>query len=180
MNILNSLNTFAAGSEGESKGGIESLGLDPLALLFQLGIFIVLFILIRKFALGKITQALEDRHDRIEESLKNADMIEKRVAATKEETEQIMKDARKEADAVIANAHEETGAMIKEAEMAAGKKAEKVLADGEAKLAGQIDKAKEELKKEMLGLVAQATEEVIGEKMTDSKDQDLIKKALKK
>lgn len=179
MDILTRITLFAADETEEAAGGIEALGVDPLAILFQAGTFVVLFILIRKFALGKITKALEDRHDRIEEGLKNAEMIEQRVEATKEETEQIMKDARKEADAVIAKAHEESGAMIKEAENAATKKAEKVLADGEAKLEGQINKAKEELKKEMLGLVAQATEEVIGEKMTDKKDQDLIKKALK-
>lgn len=182
MNIHYGLTLLAAGSSDkaeETSGGIEALGIDPLAILFQAGTFVVLFILIRKFALGKITQALEDRHDRIEESLKNADMIEKRVEATKEETEAIMKQARKEADDVIAKAHEEAGATIKAAEDAAGKKAEKALADGEAKLEGQINKAREELKKEMLSLVAEATETVIGEKMTDKKDQELIKKALK-
>lgn len=180
MNIFNhQLLAATEKTAEEASSGIGELGIDPLAILIQAGAFVVLYLLIRKFALKNITDALDSRHTRIEESLKNADMIEKRVAATKEETEKIMKEARSEADAIIANANKETGAMIEDAEEKAGKKAEKVLEDGKAKLEGEISKARTELKKEMLALVAEATETVIGDKMTDAKDVDLIKKALK-
>jgi F0F1-type ATP synthase membrane subunit b/b' len=57
-------------------------------------------------------------------------------------------------------------------------KAEKIIADGRLQIEAEVLKAREALKKETLGLVAQATEAVLGEAIDAKKSETLIKKAL--
>ena len=173
MNV-SALTTFAA----EEAEGIAALGLDPIKILLQAGTFLLLFFIIRKFALEKIVQGLNDRHVRIEESLKMAEVIDQRDKASEEEREALLKKAHGEADSVIAKAHEAAGAMIKEAEDTANKKADKIIADANNKIDGDIKKARESLKGELLNMVAQATETVLEEKLDAAKDKKLMEKAL--
>jgi len=174
--VLHQLTQFASEEEAE---GIAALGIDPLAILLQAGTFLILFFLIKKYALQKIVDGLDGRRQKIEESLKTAEEIERRDRANREETEELLKEARSQADEVLAKAHVESGSIIKAAEAVAGAKAEKVVKDAQAKLDADIVKAKKELKAEMLSLVAQATETVIEEKLDDRKDHALLEKALR-
>lgn len=174
MNVLDSLTTFAS----EETTGIGALGLDWKVMLLQAGTFVLLYFIFKKYVLSKVVKVLDDRHEKIEESLKTAEDIEKRSEATNKEAEKIVAKARKDADVVIAKAHDEAGDMIKQAEDSATKKQEKMLVEAEAKIDADVKKAKVELRGELLTLVAGATETVLGEKIDADKDQDLIKKAL--
>jgi len=184
MNVLNSLNLLAAGAadtSGEAaSGGISDLGLDPLQIAFQAGTFVVLFVLVRKFAFKKITSILDERHDTIERGLSNARKAAEQLENSKVSAEAVLKEARVEADSIIAKAHEETGAMLKEAEDTATKKADKIVADAQSKIEADVIKAKKDLRGELASLVAEATEAVIGEKMDAEKDKQLIERMLKK
>lgn len=177
--MLQQLTQFAAEEAEKSEEGIAALGLDPAAILFQAGTFLILFFLIKKYALQKIVDGLEGRRQKIEESLKTAEEIEKRDRENRQETEKLLKEARAQADEVLAKAHEESGSIIKAAESVAGAKAEKMIADSQSKMKADIQKAKIELKSEMLSLVAEATETVINEKLDERKDHALLEKALK-
>lgn len=164
----------------EEVEGIAALGIDPLAILLQSGTFLILFFIIKKYALEKIVAALEDRRRTIDESLTSAEQIEKRLALTTEETKQLLSQARNDADTVIAKAHEEAGIMIKTAEDTASSKAEQIITDAHARIDSDIAKSKKELERDMRVLVAEAVEVIIDEKLDDKKDAALIKKALVK
>lgn len=168
------ITNFAA----EEVTGIGSLGLDWKVMLLQAGTFIILFIIFKRYAMDKVVKILDDRHNKIDQSLKTADAIEKRSARTGKETEKILSEARKDADVVVAKAHEEAGQILKEAEDKATKKQEKMVSEAEAKIEADIKKAKEELKGELLELVAEATETVLVEKIDVTKDEKLIKRSL--
>jgi len=93
------LNIFAAEEEA---GGISALGLDPLAILAQAITFLLLFWILKKFALTKIVDTLEKRRKTIDEGvelgLKMAEEQEKLNAKIEEKLAQ----ARVEADKIIA------------------------------------------------------------------------------
>lgn len=173
MNAL-ALTKFAA----EETTGIGALGLDWKVMLLQAGAFVIFFFLFKKYALSKVVKILDDRHQTISGSLKTAGAIEKRAKRTVREAEEIISKARKDADDVVAKAHEEAGEIIKEAENKARRKQEKMVAEAEAKIHADVNRAKEELKGELLGLVATATENVLQEKIDASKDEQLIRKSL--
>jgi len=178
-NVITSVLTLLAATEGEEAQGIAALGIDPLAILAQGLTFLVLFFLIKKFALGKIVNTLEERRKNIEGSLDKAEELQKQNEEAEKRVAALMQEARKEAESVISKSHEEAGSIVQQAEDAASEKAEKIMKDGEARIEAQIGKAREELKKETLDLVAQATSIVLDEKVDSKKNEALVKKALK-
>ncbi|MCB9822443.1 hypothetical protein H6801_03725 [Candidatus Nomurabacteria bacterium] len=68
--------------------------------------------------------------------------------------------------------------IITDAEVTAVAKAEKIIADGKLQIEAEVLKAREALKKETLGLVARATEAVLGEAVDSKKSESIIRKAL--
>ncbi len=171
--------TILAATEGEEAQGIAALGIDPLAILAQGVTFLILFFLIKKFALSKIVKTLEDRRTTIEGSLDKAEELNKKNEEAEVRVGELLKDARKDAESMLAKTQEEASSIIKEAEDAAGEKAEKILADGQAQIEAQVVKAKDQLKKETLDLVAQTTAVVLGDAVDSKKNEALIRKALK-
>lgn len=179
MDILNStIKFFAAASEAEEKTGIGVLALDIRQILIQAGTFLLLYLLVRKFALGKIVHFLEERKQTIDESLENAAKIERDLEKTAQKQEQILRKAREESDGIIAKAHEEAGALVQEAENKASAKAEEIIKNANLQIEAEISKAKSELKKDMLALVANATEVVLSEKIDQKKDAKLIETSI--
>lgn len=162
----------------EESGGISALGLDPLALLAQAATFILLFWLVKKFALNKIVDTLEKRRKTIDAGITLGEEMQAEKERLVLRVEEAMAKARTEADKIIAGAQAEYARMLGEAEEKATQKTTAMLADAETRIAEEIDKARAELEKEMVSLVADATEILVREKLSPSKDNELIIKSL--
>lgn len=175
LNIL----TVLAATEGAESQGIAALGLSPLAILAQGFTFLVFFLLVKKFALGKIVDTIETRRKTIEESLDKAEELNKQNEEAEKRVNELLGEARKESEDIINKSREEAGAIIADAENAAAQKAEKIIADGKLQIEAEVIKAREALKKETLELVAEATSTLLEEKVDAKKNEALIKKALR-
>lgn len=175
---MNTLTVLAAASAEPE--GISALGLNFWTIVAQGATFLVFFLLIKKFALGKIVNNLETRRKTIESSLDQAEELQKQNEAAEKRINDLLSDARKEAEDIVSTSRKEAGVVLADAEKAAIEKAEKIIADGKLQIEAEVIKAREALKKETLGLVAQATEAVLGEAVDAKKSEDLIKKALQK
>lgn len=173
--MINSIQLLAATEEAQ---GIAALGIDPLAILAQGVTFLLLFFIIKKFALGKIVTTLEERRKTIEGSLDKAQELNRQNEEAEKRVNALLGEARKESEDIINKSREEAGAIVATAERTATEKAEKIIADGKLQIEAEVLKAREALKKETLGLVAQATEAVLGEAVDAKKNEALIKKAL--
>lgn len=173
--MINILTVLAATEEAQ---GIAALGLNPWTILAQGATFLVFFILIKKFALGKIVDTIEDRRKTIEGSLDKAEELNKQNEEAEKRVNALLGEARKESEDIVNKSREEAGAIVADAETAAVAKAEKIIADGKLQIEAEVIKAREALKKETLSLVAQATEAVLGEAVDAKKSEALIKKAL--
>lgn len=173
------LPTILAASEAAAEPeGIAALGIDPWAILAQAVTFLVLFLLIKKFALGKIVNTLETRRKTIDKGVLLGVEMEKQKEHLDEEVEKMLQKARQEADKIIAGGQTEAGAIIKQAETDASDKAATIMADAHNRIGEDIEKAKTELKKDMIELVASATGAIIHEKVTAQSDAKLIQKIL--
>lgn len=174
------ITTLLAAAEHAAKEpeGIAALGIDPLAIVAQGITFLLLFFIIKKFALGKIVTTLEDRRKTIEGSLDKAKELNRQNEAAEQRVNALLGEARKEAEDIIGKSREEAGTIVAEAEQSAVSKAEKIVADGKLQIEAEVLKAREALKKETLDLVAHATEAVLGETVDSKKHEALVKKAL--
>lgn len=167
---------FAA--TGEEAQGIAALGIDPLAILAQAVTFLVLFWVIKKFALDKIVASLEERRKTIDKGVTLGVEMEKEKAELDEKVEELLQKARRESDKIIAESQQEAGAIIKQAEQDAARKADTILAEANNRIAEDVERAKKDLKREMVELVGIATEAIIREKVDAQKDAKLIERVL--
>lgn len=173
------LPTILASAEAAAEPeGIAALGIDPLAILAQAVTFLLLFFLIKKFALGKIVKTLEDRRKTIDKGVLLGLEMEKEKTELDNRVEEILAKARGEADKIIAGGQKEAGELLKQAEDDAKRKADALMADAHNRITEDIEKAKDELKRDMVNLVSHATAAVIREKVNADKDAKLIENIL--
>lgn len=175
MNIL----TQFASEQAANGGGLAVLGINLQGFLFQLITFVMVLLLLHKFVYGKLVNTLEERRKAVIDSLDNAKEAALELEKTNEKTAEMMKKARESAQEVVAIAQKEAAQTIETATAKASKKVDHMIEQAQSRIESQTADAKLALEAEMIGLVARATEKVIGEKITTKSDGDLIKKALK-
>ena len=174
-----SAQTTKDASHAEESEGIAALGLDPLAIGAQLFTFLILFWVVKKFALSGIVKNLQNRHDDINRGLHLTAELDKQKAELDERVEQILKVARKDADLIIAEAHTESSKVIQTAELSAQRKADDILKSAESKIERDIVSARQELKGEMASLITEATEAILNQKLDSTNDRKLVENYLK-
>lgn len=164
----------------EEPQGIAALGIDPLAILAQAATFLLLFYVIKKFALDKIVKTLEERRKTIDQGVRLGREMEVEKEKLSEEINKELQKARTEADKIIATSREEAGAIVRDAETAAQRKADAIVADARAKIEEDVVKARDGLQKEVLELVADASSVILEEKLDARKDMNMIERAIAK
>jgi len=122
---------------------------------------------------------LEQRRKTIEEGVSLGEQMKKDKAALEAKVTEELAKARTEADGIIASANDSARQAIREAEDKAGAKAAVIIKEGEAHAANEMARARKKLESEIVGLVSDATEAIIGEKVDATKDAQLIDRALK-
>lgn len=157
---------------------MESLGLDIKLLLAQVVNFLVLLFVLKKFLYRPILKVLDERKKKIEDSLANAEKINKELVKLEEEKAKILKAAQTEAVKLIAEekkfAEEQKEKIIEEAKM----KAVEEVAKGNVLAKQELDKAKKELREEVLKLTEVMTRKVLSRGLSDKEKHELIKKAI--
>lgn len=162
----------------ESSGGI--LGFSPKSFLIQLITFILIFILLKKFAFSRIVKVLEKRRLTIEDGVKLGEEMESRKQKVEEEVNGILADARSDADRIIENAQKESREMQREAEKSAKQKADSLIAEAQERIEEDAEQARRKVEKDVVSLVSEATETIVEEKVDAKKDAQLIEKVLKR
>lgn len=158
--------------------GIGALGIDPIAILAQAGTFLLLFYLIKRFALTGIVRTLEKRRKVIDDGIRLGREMEAEKAKLDEKVDVVLHKARAQADDIVSGAHDEASKIMKEAEDKATKKVAIMLDEAANKIDDEINQARRALRHETLQLVSRATEIVASEKLDSQKDQALIERAL--
>lgn len=163
----------------EAASPLVALGVDLRSFIFQLITFVLVLLLLKRFAFKPITRMLAERRQVIDDGVRMGLRMEKEKEKLDEEVTKVMRDARHEADQIIANAHKEAREVIRDAEKAAQKKSDLMLADNEIRMREEAAQARRSLEKELIGLVSEATETIVGEKVDATKDAELVKRAMK-
>jgi F-type H+-transporting ATPase subunit b len=168
-----------AAEHTEKASGLGALGVDGKVFLFQLATFVLVFILLKKFAFTPIGRMLEKRRQTIDDGVRLGQKLEHEREKLDQETARITREARHEADRIIANGHKEAREVLRDAEKAANRKAETMLADAEIRIHEETQNAKRKLEKDIVGLVSEATEAIVGEKVDPKKDAEIIEKVIR-
>jgi len=148
-------------------------------LLIAQGInFVIVLWVLYKFAYGPIIKILNERTEKIEKGLKDAEEVGKKVVEIENREKEMIVEAKKEAQQIILEA-EKNGNKIKDEMVVEAKvKIDSTLVEAKNKIESEKAKMIQEVKAEISGLVVSATEKILGEKLDSKKDSEIIKKAL--
>ncbi|HSX44655.1 MAG TPA: F0F1 ATP synthase subunit B [Candidatus Saccharimonadales bacterium] len=170
--------TFVA--EASSSGSpLAALGVSLKTFVIQLITFVLVFLVLKRFAFKPITKLLEERRKVIDDGVKAGQKLAADQAEFEKKMADATRDARHEADKIIANGHKEAREIIREAEKVAGRKAEGIISDAEVRIAEEAAHSRRKLEKEIVGLISEATEAIVGEKIDSKKDAALIDRVMK-
>lgn len=166
-------------AESSSGSPLEALGVSFKTFIIQLITFVLVFLLLKRFAFGPISRMLNERRLTIDDGVKMGQKLAKEREKFEQEMANATRNARTEADKIIANAHKEAREVIREAEKTAQRKADTMLTDAEARIAEEIDRSRRKLEKDVVGLISDATEAIVGEKLDPKKDAELVDRVMK-
>jgi F-type H+-transporting ATPase subunit b len=143
----------------------ETFGWNPWLFLSQVISFLIVALLLRRFAYKPILAVLEERRRRIEEGQLNAEKIKKQLAEAEARYAEILANANAEAQKMIDEARE-SGAHLAE------RKQQEAIAAAEQIIASAIEheRTMESLKRELGRLVVDTTAKVTG-KVLSPEDQ---------
>lgn len=141
--------------------------------------FIILFILLRKFAWRPILGAIKERENQIEAALSSAQEAKEEYKKVQEAKSQMAAEARQERDLLLKEARETKEAIIEEARKVAQTEANKILADAKAQIEKEKTDAVIELKQQVAKLSVEIAGKILSETLqTESQQEKLIEKYL--
>ena len=149
-----------------------SLVTPEFGLLFwMVVIFGIVFFLLAKFGFPVITDMVDERSAKIQQSLKDADEIEARMAAWKEEQAKMVEDTRRQQAAILKNATETKAQIVADAKAQAKAEADKILAEAKTQIAAEKESALRDVRKEIALLGVQVAEKILRNELSDEGSQ---------
>lgn len=157
---------------------IDNFGIQPTLLLAQIVNFLIILFLLRKFFFGPIVKMLESRRAKIEESLKNADLIEERLQKTKEDSAKIIDNARKQAQSLLVDTRQKVDQMLNQASIEARKTMDDTLIAAQAQIQAEKEKVKTEVQEEAMIIISSVIKKVLGRTMSTKEKEQMTKAAV--
>ncbi len=158
---------------------ISIFHIDLKLFVAQLINFAIVFSVLYFFAFKPLVKTMSERTEKIDKSLKDADEIEKRLALTEKEREDIINAAKKQANILLEEAAKRGEEKKEELVAKAKEEIGQVINNEKEKLSRDKAETLKEIKKEVAELVVLTVEKLLNEKMTSDKDKELIKKLVK-
>lgn len=144
----------------------------PESLIFwSVIVFVILFILLKKFAWSPILGAVKGREESINNALDAAEFARKEVQNLKADNEKLLQEARVERDAMLKEAREIKDKLIAEAKETAQTQADKIIKQAQVVIEGEKQAAVAELKKQVATLSVEIAEKIVKEQLADHNKQ---------
>ena len=164
----------------EPTGALGTLGIDGGIFVAQLVNFLIVLLVLWKFAYKPILRMLDERSERIEKSMKDAEHVERRVAALEDERKQVVSEARAEAAKVMEMARTDAEALKADTVEKARREVERVIVGGKAQLKSEQEAMLREARKEMIEIAVSAAKKILTEGVDDKKEASLAEEVVRK
>lgn len=154
------------------------LGLDLATFIGQLVSFLILLGLLTYFGYKPIRKMLDERANRIKESMEQAEETKQEYEHAKVAVQEQISKARQEGQSVINQATQIGDRLKEEARKEARKEAQTIVDRTRVELERERDKTIDDLRREFVDTAILAAEKVINETLDKEKHRKLIEKAL--
>lgn len=143
-----------------------------IGLIFWMTIsFIVLLIILGKYAWKPILKALENRENSIQKSLDEAKNAREEMAKLTSQNEQILKEARMEREAILKEAREIKDKIINDAKDAATAESNKIIQSAKETINAERISAINQIKNEVADLSVDIAKKVLQKELSSPEEQ---------
>jgi F-type H+-transporting ATPase subunit b len=152
---------------------------DIGTIFWMLLMFIIVMVILKKFAWVPILTALATREKKIEDSIRSADLAKEEMEKMRADNELIMAQARKERDDMLKETKQASDQLMVAARDKAGEEAKKIVASAREQIKHEKTAAIAEIRGQVASLSVDIAEKILREKLKSSKEQqDLVEKLL--
>lgn len=155
------------------------LKLDPGLAIWTIISFVILLVLVKKFAWKPILSSIEERERYLKSSMEEADNARKESRRVAEEQKKIIDEAKVEADKLRREAHENSQAFTARCENEALEEKKRIIDSHVSELERMKDLAIAELRTTVVDLTVEATRKLIDANLDENKARDLADSYIK-
>jgi F-type H+-transporting ATPase subunit b len=157
---------------------MDAIGILLGNLIWQMAAFLLLVWLLSRFAYKPIIGMLDERANRIRESMEQAEQIKQDNAEAAKRAQEIIAEAQNQTREMLGQAQQMSQRTIAAAQAEAREQREKLLADAHAQIQTDTQRAKEELQREVARLAIMAASKVVGKSLDTQDHYRLVDEAL--
>ena len=141
-------------------------------IIWTLLAFLVVFIILKKYAWPAILGGLKKREETIAEALASAERIKAEMAQMKSENESLLAQAREERAGMLKDAKQTADKMVSDAKDRAKTEYDKILADAQSAIQQQKNAVLTDLKNQVGSLIIEVAEKVLRQELSDKNKQE--------
>ncbi len=153
---------------------MDALGINISSLIAQLVAFLILLLVLQRWAYPVLTKTLEERQAKIREGVENAEKASQSLRDAEKRVEALMNDARTESQRVIASATQAAERLKADIEQQAQQRGREIEQQAPKRIEQQTAQAKGELRAHVADLSIAAAEGVIGQSVDSATNRRLV------
>jgi len=142
--------------------------------IIQSVIFLILLVVLAKFAWKPIINAVNEREESIQDALNQAKLAKQEMADLKSDNERILREAKAERDGILKEARELKEKIVSEAKDAAKVEGEKMIAQAKASIAAEKSAAMAEIKTQIGSLSVEIAEAILKQKLDNTEAHNTL------
>lgn len=159
---------------------LEKLGIDVRLLVWQMINFVILFLILRRFAWKPLVAGLKKRSATIEQSLRDAAAAAAGREAADRDRAAILAEARRRASEIITAAESDSSHARAEVVARAETEAQTIVTAAKAAAASEHDRVLSDARHELAGLVTAATARILEDVAPDIKVAPLVERVTRR
>ncbi len=160
--------------------GAGATGLNTGDILATAVIFLILMLLLKKFAWGPLMDVMQQREELVSSEIDAAEKARKEAQTLLEEQQAILKEARTEAQTILEGAKKQADASKEEIVSAARAEAARLKESAVRDIEAEKEKAIAAVREEVVSLSVLAASKVLGKEISEADNSALIKETIAK
>lgn len=157
---------------------MEALGINLPGLVAQIVNFALLLFLLWRFALPPLLRLLDERAQRVRESMERAEALQRQTQQSEQEMRERLQSAQREAQAIVNQAAQAGQRLQEEARAEATRQSVIAMARAQDEIRAERDAAIAALRQEFADLTIRAAQRVIQREIDPARHRQLIEEVL--
>lgn len=157
---------------------MEALGIDLGAFVWYTLNFLLLLFLLQQFLFRPVLGALQNRENRIRESIENAEQVKQQVARAQQDYDARLVEARQQAAQIVNQATERAQVSANEIVAQARNEAERIQLEARQQAEQEREQLLRGLQGQLSNLVIQTASTVVGQELKGNGHDKLIQQAI--